>query len=61
MNPMETRQLVEAALEIAARRVRLLSRLRKALIDGNSDEALATARVLTGLEGGDDEEGDRAH
>lgn len=55
-----SRQLARAALEVAAGRVRLLSRLRKALVDGNNEAALATARVLTGLDEEDNAESDRA-
>lgn len=41
---------IEAALEISRRRRELLERLRDALLNERSDEALALARQYCGLE-----------
>lgn len=50
--------LVEAALEISAKRRETLTRLRAALEHGNDAEALAIARGLCGV--GDGKESHRA-
>jgi hypothetical protein len=44
------RGLLEAAIEIAAKRRELLARMRAALEQGNDVEALKLARVLCGID-----------
>lgn len=48
-NP-EALALAEAALRVARRRAKLLDRMKAALLEGDTEEVLHLARVLTGLE-----------
>lgn len=51
------RAVAEAAVEIGQRRAKLLDEMRAALLQDNTDDVIAIARRLTGLEE-DNEEGD---
>ena len=44
------RALAQAALDVGLQRARMLDEIRKALIQGDNDSALALMRVYTGIE-----------